>query len=233
MAPQYEALAELAPQTLFAICSSANSATQFAIYMSLANLGSSAGAKTYGMIAEQTSYVEAYLLLGAVTIAMIAIILFHRHRPDHAKSRKRAPSYTVSIGAGGSGMYFSGAMRCPKCRSDMEQVMIDGTEVDRCSSCHGLWFDRGELSKVRNRQAAAALDIGDVGTGKQQNQVEQYRCPRCAGPMIRLVDPRQTHIWFEQCNACRGSFFDAGELTDLATVSVSDFFKRFVTPERD
>jgi Zn-finger nucleic acid-binding protein len=50
--------------------------------------------------------------------------------------------------------------------------------------------------------------------------------------MNRLVDPGQPHIWFEQCGSCRGSFFDAGELTDLATVSMSDFFKRFVTPER-
>lgn len=215
-----------------AICSSANSATQFAIYMSVANLGASAGSKTYGMIAEQTSYVEAYLLLGAITITMIAITFFHRHRPEHPTGRKRAPSYTVGMGAGGSGMYFSGAMRCPKCRSDMEQVMIDNIEVDRCFSCHGLWFDDGELSKLRTREAAAALDIGDIKTGKKQNQIDHYRCPRCAGPMHRMVDPGQPHIWFEQCGSCRGSFFDAGELTDLVTVSVADFFKRFVTPER-
>ena len=214
------------------ICSSATSATQFAIYMSLANLGSSAGSKTYGLIAERTSYVEAYLLLGAITVALIAIILFHRHQAEESGGRKRAASYTVGMGTSGAGMYFSGAMRCPKCRADMEQITIDGTEVDRCSSCYGLWFDDGELSKLRNKEAAAALDIGDVKVGKQQNKIEHYRCPRCAGPMHRLVDPEQTHIWFEQCGSCRGSFFDAGELTDLATVSVSDFFKRFVTPER-
>jgi MFS transporter, PAT family, beta-lactamase induction signal transducer AmpG len=215
-----------------AICSSATSATQFAIYMSLANLGSSAGSKTYGLIAEQTSYVEAYLLLGSITAALIGIIMFHRHKPVDTKGRKRAPSYTIGMSTSGGGMYFSGAMRCPKCRSDMEQIVIDGTEVDRCSSCHGLWFDDGELEKLRTREAAAALDIGDVKTGKKYNAIEDYRCPRCAGTMNRLVDPKQTHIWFEQCDSCRGSFFDAGELTDLATVSVSDFFKRFVTPER-
>ena len=215
-----------------AICSSVNSATQFAIYMSLANLGSSAGSKTYGMIAEQTSYADAYLLLGAITIAMIAIVFFHRHRPDKTTDRRRAASHAVSIGAGRSGVFFSGAMRCPKCRSDMEQVMIDDTEVDRCLSCHGLWFDAGELGKLRSKEAAATLDIGDIKTGKEQNKIEHYRCPRCAGPMNRLVDPEQTHIWFEQCGSCRGTFFDAGELTDLATVSVSDFFKRFLTPER-
>ena len=110
--------------------------------------------------------------------------------------------------------------------------MIDNIEVDRCLTCHGLWFDDGELSQLRTKEAAAVLDIGDVATGKKQNQIEHYRCPRCAGPMNRLVDPEQTHIWFERCGSCRGSFFDAGELTDLATVSISDFFKRFSTPER-
>ena len=214
------------------ICSSATSATQFAIYMSLANLGSAAGSKTYGVIAEQTSYVEAYLLLGTITVAMIVIIFFHKHRPEPAQGRRRAPSYSVGMGAGAAGMYFSGAMRCPKCRSDMGQIMIGDTEVDRCSSCHGLWFDDGELGKLRNREAAAALDIGEIKIGKKQNKIEFYRCPRCAGPMLRLVDPGQPHIRFEQCDSCRGSFFDAGELTDLATVSVSDFFKRFLTPER-
>jgi PAT family beta-lactamase induction signal transducer AmpG len=214
------------------ICASENSATQFAIYMSIANLGASAGSKTYGMIAESTSYGDAYLLLGAITVALIAIIFFHRHSSEVAKGRKRAPSYTVGMGTSGGGMYFSGAMRCPKCRSDMEQIMIDDTEIDRCSTCHGLWFDDGELNKLRNKEAATILDIGDVKTGKKQNEIEHYRCPRCAGPMNRLVDPEQPHIWFEQCDSCHGSFFDAGELTDLATVSVSDFFKRFVTPER-
>jgi Zn-finger nucleic acid-binding protein len=215
------------------ICANATSATQFAIYMSLANLGASAGSKTYGVIAEQTSYVEAYLLLGSITVAMIGIIFFHRHNPEGTNRRKRAPSYTVSMGtSSGGGMYFSGAMRCPKCRSDMEQIMIDGTEIDRCTSCHGLWFDDGELGKVHNKEAAAVLDIGEVATGKKQNEIEHYRCPRCAGPMNRLVDPEQPHIWFERCGTCRGSFFDAGELTDLVNVTISDFFKRFVTPER-
>ena len=214
------------------ICSSATSATQFAIYMSLANLGSSAGSKAYGLIAEQTSYVDAYLLLGAITVAMIAIIFFHRHSSGDDEDRKRAPSYTIGMGASGAGMYFSGAMRCPKCRADMVQIVIDNTEVDRCSDCHGLWFDDGELVKLRNKEAAAALDIGDVKTGKELNKIENYRCARCGGTMDRLVDPAQPHIWFEQCNSCRGSFFDAGELTDLASLSVSDFFKRFITPKR-
>ena len=57
-----------------------------------------------------------------------------------------------------------------------------GIIVDSCAA-HGLWFDAGELNKLRTREAAAALDIGDIKTGKEQNKIEQYRCPRCGGPM--------------------------------------------------
>lgn len=217
-----------------AICASVNSATQFAIYMSLANLGSSAGSKVYGMIAEQTSYVEAYIGLGVLTIALIFALFFHRHRHDHARSggRKAPPEYTVGMSSGEAGMYWSGAMRCPKCRSDMDSIEFDGTQIDRCSTCRGLWFDPGELEKLSSKKAAAVLDIGSAAAGKAKNPIDRYRCPRCGGPMIRRIDPQKTHIWYESCGSCHGSFLDAGELTDLTTASVTGFFKRFTTPER-
>lgn len=62
-----------------AICSQSVSATQFAIYMSTANLGSSVGSKTYGMVADSTSYDQSYMLLGALMLMMLGIILFYRH----------------------------------------------------------------------------------------------------------------------------------------------------------
>ena len=216
-----------------AICSSVNSATQFAVYMSLANLGTSAGSKIYGLVSERASYIEAYILLGGLTLALMAAISFHRHRHAQAAAKKKtAPRYTVGMGTGGAGMYFSGAMRCPKCRADMELLEIEGVEIDRCSTCHGLWFDPGEVEKLRHRKTAAAIDIGDPSLGKERNAIESYRCPRCGGRMMGKTDPKQKHIWFEQCEACHGSYFDAGEFTDLATLSVSDFFKRFTAPER-
>jgi PAT family beta-lactamase induction signal transducer AmpG len=46
-----------------AICSSSISATQFAVYMSVANLGYSSGSKIYGTVGEQSTYVQSYTLL--------------------------------------------------------------------------------------------------------------------------------------------------------------------------
>jgi PAT family beta-lactamase induction signal transducer AmpG len=217
-----------------AICKSVNSATQFAIYMSLANLGNSAGSKIYGLVAEDTPYDEAYVVLGGLALVLVVVLSFYRHR--HAVkeeiAQKTAARYTVGMGTGGAGLFLSGALRCPKCRADMMTLTIDGAEIDRCSDCHGLWFDAGEVDKLRNREAAAAIDVGDPAVGKARNLIDHYRCPRCGGEMNRLVDPQQTHIWYEECEDCHGAYFDAGEFKDLTTVSLSDFFKRWTTPER-
>ena len=62
-----------------AICSREVSATQFAIYMSTANLGSAMGSKVYGMIADSTSYGDSYMLLGALLLATLMVISLHRH----------------------------------------------------------------------------------------------------------------------------------------------------------
>ena len=124
-------------------------------------------------------------------------------------------------------------MRCPKCNCEMGRQTVSGIEVDRCSSCFGLWFDSGELEKLRNRKAARAIDTGDPALGDLVNVFDRYPCPRCKVPMIRMVDPVQTHIWFEKCGSCHGSFFDAGEFKDLATFTPSDLFKRLVTAERN
>ncbi len=218
-----------------AICASGNSATQFAIYMSIANFGSSAGSKMYGLVSDQASYDQAYLLLGLLTVVMLAVLVFHRHRHprEEGQARKTTPSYPVSMGASGAGMYWSGAMRCPKCRADMETLVIEGVEIDRCASCRGLWFDPGEVEKLRRRQVAAALDIGDPAVGRVRNAIDRYRCPRCGGRMARMADPKQTHIWYEECEACRGSFFDAGEFADLASFTLGDVFRRLTTRARE
>jgi PAT family beta-lactamase induction signal transducer AmpG len=215
------------------ICGSVNSATQFAIYMSIANFGSSIGAKIYGLVSEQTSYPQSYVLLGALALGLLLVLFFHRPLGRISAGHPRtAPRYTMGMTLSESGTFWSGAIRCPKCHADMEHVVEAGTEIDRCLSCFGLWFDPGEVERLRSRKAAIAIDIGDPAIGKQHNVIDRYRCPRCAGPMIRMVDPLQTHVWFEKCGSCHGSFFDAGEFQDLATLSVSDVFKRLTTPQR-
>ncbi len=211
-------------------CGSESSATQFAVYMSTANLGGSAGSKLYGMVAEGVSYTEAYLLLGGLAAAMIAVIAIFRHAPPRAadtRAGRPAPQYTAGQGAGEAGIFWSGAMRCPKCRRDMRMVCHDGVEIDRCDACHGLWFDPGELEKLRSTSAAAAVDTGARSAGREHDTIHDYPCPRCGGTMVRMLEVAATDIWFEQCSRCHGNYLDAGELSALTRGSAADLLGRF------
>jgi Zn-finger nucleic acid-binding protein len=223
-----------------AICKSVNSATQFAIYMSIANLGISAGSKIYGMVAETSDYVQTYTILGLLAVAMIIVLLFHRHHHHEPEQkgtqsggkRDARPRFTIGVGGSEAGIFWSGAMRCPKCRADMEQIDYEGTEIDRCIICNGIWFDAGEIDVLKDKDAATAIDTGDAKVGKESNTMDNYQCPRCGGAMAKVVDPTQKHIWYETCRSCNGSYLDAGELRDLSSLTISDIFKGIAAPER-
>lgn len=38
--------------------------------------------------------------------------------------------------------------RCPKCGAPLLAIHYRGVELDKCSRCHGLWLDCGELDQV-------------------------------------------------------------------------------------
>ena len=109
-------------------------------------------------------------------------------------------------------------------------VSLNPAESERFS--FSPWFDAGEIDILRDKQPAAAIDTGDASTGKHSNAIDRYQCSRCGDGMARVVDPQQTRIWYETCGSCNGSFLDAGELRDLSAVTITDFFKGLVTPER-
>src|SRR5262245_34677855 len=44
-------------------------------------------------------------------------------------------------------------LKCPKCGHDMSALTIEGIEVDRCGTCDGLFFDRGELDALLLKRA--------------------------------------------------------------------------------
>ena len=37
-------------------------------------------------------------------------------------------------------------MKCPKCNEELYGMKFEGAEVDFCSSCKGIWFDKDEMA---------------------------------------------------------------------------------------
>ncbi|MFN2564944.1 MAG: zf-TFIIB domain-containing protein [Gemmatimonadaceae bacterium] len=123
-------------------------------------------------------------------------------------------------------------MNCPKCTSPMKGVSVGSVEVDRCTSCAGMWFDAFEDEAVKRARGATAVDTGNEITGKVKNQHGKISCPKCRTRTIRMVDREQPHIWYESCPVCYGKFFDAGEFKDVAEKGLKDLFRRWGAKER-
>ncbi|MHC5027052.1 MAG: TFIIB-type zinc ribbon-containing protein [Planctomycetota bacterium] len=115
---------------------------------------------------------------------------------------------------------------CPKCAGSMEKVDAETCEIDRCRGCGGIWFDTGELTQViASKSRAKAIDTGSADVGAQHDEMTEISCPRCKTVMEHRQHPDQPHIGYELCIDCNGSFFDAGEIRDLSTLSIIEVVK--------
>ncbi len=116
-------------------------------------------------------------------------------------------------------------MKCPKCHGDFAEVKTKDGVVDRCKQCHGLWFDNMEHEDFKPR--ADAIDLGANSSSTKLNRLMQIACPKCPNTqLLRMVDPKQPHIWFESCPICYSRFYDAGEFKDFAQIKLSELFWR-------
>ncbi|MBQ13004.1 MAG: hypothetical protein CMQ17_01170 [Gammaproteobacteria bacterium] len=122
-------------------------------------------------------------------------------------------------------------MDCPKCNSNMSEMKIETLHgqvvIDQCDGCQGLWFDHGEAEQLKKDWMADYADSGDPSVGKTYNTVRDIPCPRCAKPMTKKNDSKQSHLEFEACEE-HGVFMDAGEFTDWKNETLLDVFRVLV-----
>jgi Zn-finger nucleic acid-binding protein len=116
-------------------------------------------------------------------------------------------------------------MTCPKCKSAMERVQVSTVEVDRCTGCHGIWFDSLEEERLKSAGGVHEVDTGSDSDGRPDTTL--VNCPRCHTRMIRMVDVDQPEIAFESCKFCYGRFLDPGEFRQLAGAGVDTLLERW------
>jgi Zn-finger nucleic acid-binding protein len=114
----------------------------------------------------------------------------------------------------------------------MRPVTFGSIEIDRCSSCQGLWFELLELEELQQLKGSEVVDQGSALTGALRDEQTKVVCPVDGVPMVRMVDTRQPHIWFETCQICNGSFLDAGEFRDMKEHTLAEFLRPRRRPRR-
>ena len=41
-------------------------------------------------------------------------------------------------------------VKCPKCGHDLTETDFHQIKIDRCTTCHGVWFDAGEVEMLEH-----------------------------------------------------------------------------------
>ena len=98
------------------------------------------------------------------------------------------------------------SLRCPGCGSGMVEVESDTVLIDVCTSCNGLWLDKGELELLG----------GKLPPHKGVESANPHVCPRCQFPMDRR-DARLATV--DICWGCGGLFLDSAGFDSLVQAS--------------
>jgi len=107
---------------------------------------------------------------------------------------------------------------CPICKTNsLKQITFHKTKVERCNRCHGIWFNRDELSKAvaEDDNFLEWLDI-DLWKNKEGFKVSSSGkiCPVCNKKLYQ-VDYNKSDIRVDICNSCHGVWLDKGEFKKI------------------
>jgi len=102
---------------------------------------------------------------------------------------------------------------CVKCDAVLDRGTFGGVEVDLCTSCGGLWLDKGEIERLGTitEQELQALRKMLLPLPNQNPVASDLTtaCVACSG-QLREVVLGPIHVDF--CTQCHGLFLDRGEL---------------------
>ncbi|MDH4035017.1 MAG: zf-TFIIB domain-containing protein [candidate division Zixibacteria bacterium] len=96
---------------------------------------------------------------------------------------------------------------CPKCSGPMSNLGISDLSVKQCHRCSGTWLELAEIKSQldKSTQLWAVLEKGGVATG--------LPCPTCRYQHLSRAKYGNSEI--DWCSACKGMFFDPGELEQI------------------
>jgi Zn-finger nucleic acid-binding protein len=106
---------------------------------------------------------------------------------------------------------------CPRCRTDLNGVVIGNTNLRECPQCEGIWADAASLEQIcqdREKQAAVlgmAAPLPTPPQGQIERNIRYLPCPVCKKLMNRVNFAHCSHVVVDVCNP-HGTWFDKDEL---------------------
>jgi len=109
-------------------------------------------------------------------------------------------------------------MICPVCKSDRIVIEHSKIELDYCTSCHGVWFDSGELELLLesvSQEPSSPFLNNILGSPETRSSEKKRKCPICNKKMKKTTIGQQPEILIDVCRQGDGLWFDGGEVGQL------------------
>jgi Zn-finger nucleic acid-binding protein len=104
-------------------------------------------------------------------------------------------------------------MHCPRDKSELETITLHDTQVEKCSTCAGMFVKHGALNRIAE-YTAGDLEFSTVDGDTLQHD-DEYGATACPndGTVMRKVDFNvDTSIILDYCSSCEGFWLDGDEL---------------------
>lgn len=108
-------------------------------------------------------------------------------------------------------------MNCPNDGEELVRKTFEGVEVGECPRCHGIWFEKGELSQAKDiNEPDLRWQDFDLWSDHEsfEFQWSERICPVCGEKLVTMVYG-DTGVELEYCKDKHGVWLDKGEFEAL------------------
>jgi Zn-finger nucleic acid-binding protein len=113
-------------------------------------------------------------------------------------------------------------IKCPVDGSALEKCAVDSVKAEKCPTCQGLWFTKGEIQQAEGEEGLDENWLGfDLWSDQDafKAQKSSRKCPVCAQNMAAIVYGH-SEVTVDYCVDEHGIWLDQGEFE-----SVIDFLR--------
>jgi Zn-finger nucleic acid-binding protein len=103
---------------------------------------------------------------------------------------------------------------CPACGTKLDLYSILGMEFEGCPKCHGMWLEKDELRKLKNKVGIGELHWlnTEIDSIEQTAAVASKRvCPKKDSKNLLSVVFGKSSVVLDWCPKCHGMWLDRGE----------------------
>ena len=119
-------------------------------------------------------------------------------------------------------------MECPNCKHELKKIPYNDINLAQCINCGGMWFDKGELRAVKDKEDEFLqwLDV-DLFSNPQafKGGYSTMICPNDKEPLYE-ISYDSADIKVDVCRKCQGVWLDKEEYDTIVA-----FLKRMVFRE--